>query len=246
MVDIVVMSIPMFPLIAAINISFACSYGIAEIPGIQESNTLTAFMNFFSFPNGVERLVKSTDKQVVQLDLKIYNNGNSFPSIDSEIPPVWIALRQVSSLEEVLRYEQREVFSICKKVFEDFPYETPSSLIESEPELCNYFNEYGNLALELKKLIFKLINRESNVVIYEKRGEIILRGLFELFMDEKFNRNGILLPEEYRIDWESDKERNIIDYLSGMMDLYTVELYEKYFGTNKLNEVYMSYKEKAE
>ena len=31
-----------------------------------------------------------------------------------------------------------------------------------------------------------------------------------------------------------------------MMDLYTVELYEKYFGTNKLNEVYMSYKEKAE
>ena len=118
--------------------------------------------------------------------------------------------------------------------------------VEENGERRLYFNEYGNLALELKKLIFKLINRESNVVIYEKRGEIILRGLFELFMDEKFNRNGILLPEEYRIDWESDKERNIIDYLSGMMDLYTVELYEKYFGTNKLNEVYMSYKEKAE
>lgn len=118
--------------------------------------------------------------------------------------------------------------------------------MEENGERRLYFNEYGNLALELKKLIFKLINRESNVVIYEKRGEIILRGLFELFMDEKFNRNGILLPEEYRIDWESDKERNIIDYLSGMMDLYTVELYEKYFGTNKLNEVYMSYKEKAE
>ena len=118
--------------------------------------------------------------------------------------------------------------------------------VEENGERRLYFNEYGNLALELKKLIFKLINRESNVVIYEKRGEIILRGLFELFMDEKFNRNGIVLPEEYRIDWESDKERNIIDYLSGMMDLYTVELYEKYFGTNKLNEVYMSYKEKAE
>ena len=118
--------------------------------------------------------------------------------------------------------------------------------VEENGERRLYFNEYGNLALELKKLIFKLINRESNVVIYEKRGEIILRGLFELFMNEKFNRNGILLPEEYRIDWKSDKERNIIDYLSGMMDLYTVELYEKYFGTNKLNEVYMSYKEKAE
>ena len=111
-------------------------------------------MNLFSFPNGVERLVQSTDKQVVQLDMGGYNDGNSFPSIDSEIPPVWIALRQVRSLADVLKYEQREVFSICKKVFEDFPYETPSSLIESEPELCNYYNEYGNKYFmnEIRKL----------------------------------------------------------------------------------------------
>ena len=94
-------------------------------------------MNLFSFPNGVEQLVQATDKQVVQLDMEYYNDGNSFPSIDTAIPPVWIALRDVRSLEEVLRYEQREVFSICKKVFEikDFPYETPFSLVENEPEL---------------------------------------------------------------------------------------------------------------
>ena len=111
-------------------------------------------MNFFFFPNGVERLVQSTDKQVVQLDMGGYNDGNSFPSIDSEIPPVWIALRQVSSLADVLRYEQREVFSICKKVFEDFPYETPSSLIAGEPELCDYYNEYRNKYFmnEIRKL----------------------------------------------------------------------------------------------
>ena len=99
-------------------------------------------MNLFFFPNGVERLVQSTDKQVVQLDMGGYNDGNSFPSIDSEIPPVWIALRQVSSLADVLRYEQREVLSICKKVFKDFPYESPSSLIAGEPELCDYYSEY--------------------------------------------------------------------------------------------------------
>lgn len=106
-----------------------------------------------------------------------------------------------------------------------------------------YFNKYKNLASELKKLIFKLINRESNVMIYEKKGEIILKSLFALFMDEKFNKKGILMPEEYRINWEDEKERRIIDYLSEMMDLSAIELYEKYFGINKLNEVYLSYKE---
>ena len=107
-----------------------------------------------------------------------------------------------------------------------------------------YFNEFRNLASELKKLIFRLINRESNVVIYEKRGEIILKSLFELFMDKKFNKSGILLPEEYRVNWELKKERKIIDYLSGMMDISAIELYEKYFGQRKLDEVYLSYKEK--
>lgn len=106
-----------------------------------------------------------------------------------------------------------------------------------------YFNKYKNLASELKKLIFKLINRESDVMIYEKKGEIILKSLFALYMDEKFNKNGILMPEEYRINWADGKERKIIDYLSAMMDLSAIELYEKYFGINKLNEVYLSYKE---
>lgn len=100
-------------------------------------------MNFFSFPNGVEQLIRSTDKQVVQLDMGDYNDGNSFPSIDTAIPPMWIALRHVRSLEDVLKYEQREVFSICKKVFKDFPYETPSSLTESESELCDYYKDYS-------------------------------------------------------------------------------------------------------
>lgn len=100
-------------------------------------------MNLFSFPNGVERLVQSTDKQVVQLDMGDYNDGNSFPSIDTAIPPAWIALRVSGWLGDALKYEQREVFSICKKVFKDFPYENPSSLIENEPELPEYYKDYS-------------------------------------------------------------------------------------------------------
>ena len=141
-------------------------------------------MSFFSFPNGVERLVKSTDKQVVQLDLKNYNNGNSFPSIDTEISPVWIALRQVAPLEEVLRYEQREVFSICKKVFEDFPYETPSSLAESESELCDYYKDYSkkyntsevrNLPNQIGSVLYSLKKMEGTEILGVSRGVVKVR-----------------------------------------------------------------------
>lgn len=100
-------------------------------------------MSLFSAPNGVEQLIQSTEKQQVELDLRNYNDGNSFPSVSTRIPPVWIALRSVRWLEGLLNYEQREVFSICKKVFKDFPYEAPSSLGESEPELYSLYNEYS-------------------------------------------------------------------------------------------------------
>lgn len=143
-------------------------------------------MNLFSFPNGVERLVQSTDKQVVQLDLRDYNDGNSFPSIDTAIPPVWIALRHIRSLEEVLRYQQREVFSICKKVFEikDFPYETPSSLAESETELCDYYkdyhkkyntNEVRTLPNQIGPALYALYNMDGTEILGVSRGVVKVR-----------------------------------------------------------------------
>lgn len=158
-------------------------------------------MNLFSFPNGVERLVQSTDKQVVQLDLRDYNDGNSFPSIDTAIPPVWIALRHVRSLEDMLRYEQREVFSICKKVFEDFPYETPSSLAESETELCDYYKDYRkkytanesrNLPNQIGPALYVSRKMEGTEILGVSRGVIklsftkdILGAVEKLPLDEE-------------------------------------------------------------
>lgn len=158
-------------------------------------------MNFFSFPNGVEQLIRSADKQVVELDLKNYNNGNSFPSIDTTVPPVWLALRVSRWIEEVLKYEQREVFSICKKVFKDFPYESPSSLLESETELYDYYkdhnqkyqmNESRNLANQIGPTLYVSRKMEGTDILGVSRGVIklsftkdILGAVEKLPLDEE-------------------------------------------------------------
>lgn len=158
-------------------------------------------MNLFSFPNGVERLIQSTAKQVVQLDLTNYNDGNSFPSIDTLVPPVWLALRSPGWLGDALRYEQREVLSICKKVFKDFPYETPSSLAENEPELFDYYNDYGrkytanesrNLPNQIGPVLYVSRKMEGTEILGVSRGVIklsftkdILGAVEKLPLDEE-------------------------------------------------------------
>lgn len=93
------------------------------------------------------------------------------------------------------------------------------------------------LAEGLKKLLFKSILRKRDIQLYEKRGEKILRGLFEVYSDEKYNKDNILLPPELRI-YDESKERIVTDYISGMMDSFAAQEYEKYFGKGSLSQIY--------
>ncbi|MGB5822826.1 MAG: dNTP triphosphohydrolase [Proteocatella sp.] len=105
------------------------------------------------------------------------------------------------------------------------------------------FKDFGGMVEALKFVTFKCINRRDTVQLYEKQGEIILRSLYEVFMDEQFNKEGMLLPPEYRPKSGSKLEpRSVIDYLSGMMDSYALSAYKKYFGENSLEEIYSKFK----
>jgi dGTPase len=75
------------------------------------------------------------------------------------------------------------------------------------------------------------------VQLYEKRGEKVIRGLFEVLSDKQYNRNGILLPPEIRCLKDS-RERLVIDYIAGMMDSFAAQEYEKYFGKGSLDTIY--------
>lgn len=99
------------------------------------------------------------------------------------------------------------------------------------------FKTKQKLSEGLKKLLFNAILRKKDVQHYEKKGEKIIKGLYEVYTDTTYNKNNILLPAEYRK--RSDKqERLVIDYISGMMDSFAEQEYIKYFGKSDVEKLY--------
>ncbi|MFW3441656.1 deoxyguanosinetriphosphate triphosphohydrolase family protein [Aliarcobacter butzleri] len=99
------------------------------------------------------------------------------------------------------------------------------------------FKTKQKLSEGLKKLLFNAILRKKDIQHYEKKGEKIIKGLYEVYTDTTYNKNNILLPAEYRK--RSDKqERLVIDYISGMMDSFAEQEYIKYFGKSDVEKLY--------
>lgn len=106
------------------------------------------------------------------------------------------------------------------------------------------YKNLSKLAEGLKKLVFKALLRKKDIQLYEKQGERIIRGLFEVYSDSKFNKDLLLLPPELRAitknvsDDYSIIKRVIIDYIAGMMDSFAMQEYKRYFGSSSLNMIY--------
>lgn len=93
------------------------------------------------------------------------------------------------------------------------------------------YKELGNLALGLKKLVFKTVLRKNHIQEYEMRGDKVIKGLFHVYDDPELNRELILLPPELRARGEKEcRKRLVCDYISGMMDSYAAQEYMKYYG----------------
>ena len=101
------------------------------------------------------------------------------------------------------------------------------------------FGRYKLLSEGLKKLVFKSLLRKRKVQLYEKMGDKVLTGLYEVYSDREYNRNGLLLPVEYRNTGnECDLKRSVVDYISGMMDAFAIKEYKKYYGPSSLESLY--------
>lgn len=103
-----------------------------------------------------------------------------------------------------------------------------------------------DLADGLKKLTFSAIKRQPDILEYEQQGKFILTSLFNLYMNDSFNKKLELLPANYRIPNSIDdpnskiyKKKQILDYLGGMTDFYAIHTYEKYFGKLNGKDVFM-------
>jgi dGTPase len=106
------------------------------------------------------------------------------------------------------------------------------------------YKTLSKLAEGLKKLVFKALLRKKDVQLYEKQGERIIKGLFEVYTDSKFNKDLLLLPPELRAiakgakDDDLIRKRVVIDYIAGMMDAFAVQEYQRYFGASSLDKIY--------
>jgi dGTPase len=98
------------------------------------------------------------------------------------------------------------------------------------------YKEKEKLAKGLKKLTFHAIKRNTDILEYENVGKHILKNLYNMYMDTSYNKNLTLLPAEFRD--EKNWERTVLDYIGGMMDIYAIQQYEKYFGSLKGMGIY--------
>lgn len=103
---------------------------------------------------------------------------------------------------------------------------------KNERELCL---EVGHNALRtiLSKTVFKGETRNSSIPLYELKGEIIIKSLFNIYVDEKVNKKYLLLPPDYRPEEKAAVEqvaRCAIDYIAGMMDTFAISEFERLTG----------------
>lgn len=134
-----------------------------------------------------------------------------------------------SSEEYSFLFRKELISKIVNKLICDVNVNTEGTQLE--------FKNYGLLSKGLKKLLFSTILRKPSVQLYEKRGEIILKGLFNVYADKSFNKNMMLLPAEYRNTKAGI--RSVIDYLSGMMDSFATSEFCKYFGKSALDRLFI-------
>ena len=153
---------------------------------------------------------------------------------------------EICQTEDYDFYFRRELIStIVNKLIEDINVITVEEDFQRKTGTKNKeelgFKNYKSLAEALKKTIFDCVTGSDNIMLYETVGTKVLTKLFELFMNDKYNKDGMLMPVEYRWNSEDSKEskaRKVLDYISGMMDTYAIEVYMKHFGEDPFNVKY--------
>lgn len=112
----------------------------------------------------------------------------------------------------------------CKK--HGIPANTKELTLETEYKLlCEY----------LKDIIFKCAIRKSDIAMYEAKGEIVIKSLFNIYSNEKINRKYNLLPPDYHPKVNAAKKdavQKVIDYIAGMMDTFAISEYERLTGND--------------
>lgn len=95
------------------------------------------------------------------------------------------------------------------------------------------------LMIILKKLVWVTLVNDIRVQRLQKRGEIILKGLWDVFKNQQNDQK--IMPkgwiDRFDDDEEWEWERFIADYISGMTDNYADKLYGELYGS-RIGNIY--------
>lgn len=161
------------------------------------------------------------------LDSKYYDVLDSFRKYIDDAKSLANNAREYNTSEEYSMLFRKELTSILANSFVN-----DIDLVDGKLD----YKELGPLVKGLKKLTFKCIKRQPEIIEYELLGRHVLTKLYELYTDESYNKGMVLMPANYRD--ESQWNRKVLDYIGGMMDVYAIQQYEKYFGTLKDKGMY--------
>lgn len=181
-------------------------------------------LKWFTIDELLYEFKESDYKNAYELFLDIVNKARGFAQ----------KAETYKTSEEYSIYFKKELTSIIVN-------ELVSNLRIKENKLA-YGENYDFLAEGLKKLTYRAVSRSSENKLYELKGEKIIKGLYEVYMNKEFNEELQLLPAEYRYAEKEEREKNwertVIDYISGMMDQYAITKYCEFFGKNALDKIY--------
>lgn len=155
--------------------------------------------------------------------------------------------RESSSYETIQEYSQvfrkKLTSDLTNKFIKDITLAVveDKDIIKEHGTLAGQFelslNQYKKLSEYLRKYIFSCVTRDPDVTLYEKRGEIVIKSLFSLFSNEATNKDGKLLPPDFRPNNNYSLSQGSIDYISGMMDTFAISEYERFFNKKFTNIV---------
>jgi dGTPase len=158
-----------------------------------------------------------------------FSISDRFKEISLEFKKIIVTAKQFAEKAEAYKTSEEYSMLFRKELSSLLVTNLVSDIdfIQAENKLG--FQKLGKLSMGLKKLTFEAIIRQPDIIEYEQLGKHVLTKLYELYADENFNKELVLLPANYR--FVDNKAAMILDYLGGMTDLFAIQQYEKYFGT---------------
>ena len=145
-------------------------------------------------------------------------------------------LEKTENVSTIQEYSHLLRKKLTSKLTDDFvksiTFEEVDDDKHKDKELCMDII-HRTLCKILSKIIFKGATRNSSIALYESKGEIVIKSLFNIYVNKDVNKKYLLLPPDYRPEEKAAVEqvaRCAIDYIAGMMDTFAISEFERLTG----------------